>query len=247
MTGELEDRVAIVTGGGGGIGAAIVRRYAEAGARVAVLDLDVGAARSVSEATRGAEAFGLDVADVEAHHAVLDAVEDRMGPASVLVNNAGVGTHADVLDVTPEQWDRVHSVNARGTFFFMQEFARRLVAAGTGGSIINVTSVVADRVWLPSTAYAASKAVVRTFTEYAAAELGRHGIRVNNLCPGPTDTPLSAPRYSDPGFRASLLEAIPLRRIGSTRDLADAALFLASDTSAFTTGTTLYVDGGRHL
>lgn len=250
-SGPLAGRVAVVTGGARGIGAAICQHFAQAGAAVAVVDRDPAPARENADAlvaggTRAA-AFELDVSEVERHDAVLDAVEGALGPIDVLVNNAGIGEHKAFLDVTPQLWDRTHQINARATFFLTQSCAKRLVAAGRPGSIINVTSVVVDRVWLLNSAYAASKAAVRSTTEYAAAELGPHGIRVNNLCPGPTDTPLSAPRYQDPKFRESLLEVVPLKRIGSPDDLARAAVFLASDASAFTTGSTLYVEGGRRV
>lgn len=248
---QLAGRVAVVTGGGRGIGAAICAHLAAAGASVAVVDRDgqLAQARAAELAADGyrAVAVELDVSVVGDHDAALDEVECELGPVRILVNNAGVGVHAAFLEVTPEDWDRVHALNARGTFFFAQNAARRMVAHGAGGSIINVTSVVAERVWMPNTAYAASKAAVRTVTEYGAAELGRFGIRVNNLCPGPTDTPLSAPRYLDPEFRKSMLEVLPLGRIGSPDDLGRAAVFLAGDDSSFTTGSTLFVEGGRRV
>ncbi|HWH97702.1 MAG TPA: SDR family NAD(P)-dependent oxidoreductase [Pseudolysinimonas sp.] len=247
----LEGRVALVTGAGRGIGAAIAEQFAEAGAAVVVADRDAPLAESsaarIAEGGARVLPLVLDIADVASHAAAVSRIESEFGGLDVLVNNAGVGPHAAFLEVTPELWDEVHSINARGTFFLTQHVAARMVEQGRGGSIINVTSVVADRVWLASTAYAASKAAVRTVTEYAAAELGPHGIRVNNLCPGPTDTPLSAPRYRDPEYRASILEVVPLRRIGTPMDLARAALFLASDQSSFTTGSTLYVEGGRRV
>lgn len=248
MLGRLEDRVCLVTGGGQGIGRAIAELFHAEGAAVAIADRDIERARETAGALgAGAMAVGLDVSVVGSHAAALDAVERELGVASVLVNNAGVGPHAALLDVTPELWDQVHTVNLRGAFFLLQAAARRMVEHGTAGSIINVTSVVADRVWMPSTAYAASKRGLSAVTEYAAAELGPHGIRVNNLAPGPTDTPLSAPRYQDPAFREAMVARLPLGRVGTPRDLAEAALFLASDASAFTTGSTLYVEGGRRV
>ncbi|MBN9173602.1 MAG: SDR family oxidoreductase [Microbacterium sp.] len=247
MAGRMAGTVCLVTGGGQGIGQAIAARLHAEGARVAIADRDLERARDAAAALDGAIAVELDVADLDAHASALDEVERRLGVVGVLVNNAGVGPHSALLDVTPDLWDTVHSVNLRGAFFLLQAVARRMVAHGIAGSIVNVTSVVADRVWMPSTAYAASKRALATVTEYAAAELGPHGIRVNNLCPGPTDTPLSAPRYQDPAFREAMVARLPLGRVGTPGDLAEAALFLASDSSAFTTGSTLYVEGGRRV
>jgi 3-oxoacyl-[acyl-carrier protein] reductase len=227
-----------------------VRFHAE-GALVAVVDRDGDAAAQVARGLdpqgQTAVAVTLDVADIGAHDAALDQIESRLGAIRGLVNNAGVGPHAAFLDVTADLWDQVHAVNLRGAFFLAQSVARRMVESRVPGSIVNVTSVVADRVWMPSTAYAASKAALAAVTAYGAAELGRHGIRMNSLAPGPTDTPLSAPRYRDPSFRAELLARLPLGRVGSPEDLAQAALFLMSDASAFTTGSTIYVDGGRRV
>jgi NAD(P)-dependent dehydrogenase (short-subunit alcohol dehydrogenase family) len=251
VTGRLEGRVCIVTGAGRGIGEAVAARLHGEGAAIAVIDRDGDAAAQVARELdpTGETTIGipLDVTDIAAHDAALDLIESRVGVIRGLVNNAGVGPHAAFLDVTPELWDQVHAVNLRGAFFLAQSVARRMVTSGLPGSIVNITSVVADTVWMPSTAYAASKAALATVTEYGAAELGRHGIRVNNLAPGPTDTPLSAPRYEEPSFRADLLARLPLGRVGRPEDLAEAALFLISDASAFTTGSTLYVDGGRRV
>lgn len=249
--GVLAGRVAIVTGGASGIGEAIARRFAREGAAVAIVDQHATAADAAAARLRAAggdvAAFELDVSHVERHGALLELVEERFGTVGILVNNAGIGPHASFLATTPELWDRVHAVNVRGSVFLMQRVAERLIAAGRPGSIINVTSVVVERPWLQNTAYAAAKGALAKVGEYAAAELGPHGIRVNSLAPGPTDTPLSASAYRDPAFREQLLAAIPLRRIGTPDDLADAALFLASDASAFTTGQTLHVDGGRRI
>lgn len=246
---RLQDAVALVTGGGSGIGRAICIRFAAEGAKVAVVDRDNTAAQAaateVSRAGGSAVAIEHDIADVAAQPRVFDAIEMQFGCVTILVNNAGIGEHRPFLEVTPELWDRHHEINARGTFFLMQEGARRMIAAGRGGSIINVTSVVAERPWLHNTAYAASKAAVRIATAYAATELGPYGIRVNNLAPGPTDTPLSAPRYMDTDYRRDILNSVPLGRLGTPDDLANAALFLASDHASFITGVTLAVDGGR--
>lgn len=251
MSQALAGKTAIVTGGARGIGAAICEHFVSAGAKVAILDRDGAAAEAHARQLQAdggrAAAFELDISRVDQHAVALDVLEAELGSVEILVNNAGIGEHQAFLEVTPDLWDRTHQINARGTFFLMQECARRMIAAGISGSIINVTSVVVDRVWLLNSAYAASKAAVRSATEYAAAELGPHGIRVNNLCPGPTDTPLSAPRYQDPAFRESLLEVVPLKRIGTPDDLAHAAVFLASNASSFTTGSTLYVEGGRRV
>lgn len=245
---ELNGKIALVTGGGSGIGEGICHGFAEAGASVAVVDRNGDAAarvaNEISDHGVRTTAVPFDVTAVEAIDEMLAAVEAEIGQLNVLVNNAGVAKYQEFLDVAPADWDWIHGVNARGAFFMMQRVAARMVRTSSGGSIINITSVAADIPWQPNPAYGPSKAALKHATKFAATALGEHGIRVNNLCPGPTETPLTAQFYDDE-LRERFLKLLPLSRLGKPEDLANAAVFLASDRSGFTTGSTVYVEGGR--
>src|SRR5262245_24803867 len=187
---RLDGRAAVVTGAAAGIGRAIARRLAAEGAPVGVADVDAGRAaetvRQVREAGGTAEAFSVDLASTDSISALVEAAVARFGRVQILVNDAGVNGSLSLLEVTPEEWDRVLGINARGTFFCLQAFARHMGDSG-GGRIISISSIAAKGFRRSgSVAYAASKSAVIAMTRFAALHLGPHGINVNAVCSGPT-------------------------------------------------------------
>lgn len=244
---EVSGKVAVVTGGAGGIGAAIVSHLAEAGAAVALWDLDENAAtRAASsiDAERPVIGLGVDVTDPGRVDAGVSAVEERLGAIDILVNNAGVDVIGPFLDSDERAWDRVIAVNLTGTILCCHRVARSMVDRG-GGAIVNIGSD-AGRVGSSGEAvYSATKGGVIAFTKALARELARSGVRVNCVCPGPTDTPLlDQLARTDQALYGALARAIPMRRIAQPSDIAPAVLFLASDGAAYVTGQTLSVSGG---
>jgi NAD(P)-dependent dehydrogenase (short-subunit alcohol dehydrogenase family) len=246
---RLAERVAIVTGGGSGLGRAIALAYAREGAHVAVVDRDYEAAAAVAAMVEGAgrRALGLqaDVARVaDGADAVARVVAD-FGRVDVLVNSAGVSSNAPFLEATEDSFERVIQVDLKGTFFFGQAVARQMVQQG-GGVIINVASQSgAAYVEGLSAEYHAAKAAVMQLTRVMAVELGPHGVRVNALAPALMLTPLTQPRWDTvPAMREYHLAKLPIGRVGQPEDVAGPAVFLASDEAAYLTGHTLFVDGG---
>lgn len=249
---DLTDRVALVTGAGSGFGRAIARRFAEAGARIAVhyrgsrdgaqAVVEEIRARSSTGASRGeARAFGADlVRDGEAARLV-DEVVEAFGRLDVLVNNAGAYPLTDLLDVTAALWDEVLAANLKSALLCLQAAARHMSAAG-GGVVVNVTSIQAFRPAPGLAAYSAAKAGLEMFTRSAAVELGPSGVRVNAVAPGLIWR--EGIEGAWPDGVARYRAAAPLRRLGQPDDVADACLFLASPAARFVTGTTLVVDGG---
>jgi len=244
---RLAERTALVTGGASGIGAATCRRLAAEGARVAVTDVDVDAARRIADEI-DSEAYELDVRSDDLIHAAVEATERDLGPIDVLVNNAGYDEWGWFTDTHPALWDRVLAVNLRGVIAVthrvlpgMQERRR--------GRIVN-TSSEAGRVGSSgSAAYSAAKAGVIGFTKTIAVENGRYGITCNAVAPGPIETPLlmGAPeRLGDVGKRLveTMVGATTLRRLGQPEEVAAAIAFLASDDASYVTGQALGVSGG---
>jgi NAD(P)-dependent dehydrogenase (short-subunit alcohol dehydrogenase family) len=248
---SLDNKIALVTGAGSGIGAAIARTFAEAGARVFVTDRDEAAGRSVAAeivASGGsAEFLALDVSDEAQCENVARTVLANAGQLDILVNNAGVGHVGTMVNTTGADFDRVFAVNTRGVFnvtraFFPSMLARR------HGVIVNIASIggvlgVRDRL-----AYTASKHAVVGLTRAMALDHARDGIRVNAICPGRVETPFVAARLAeaaDPvATRAEMTATQPMGRMGTPEEIAAAALYLASDEAAFVTGATLCPDGG---
>jgi NAD(P)-dependent dehydrogenase (short-subunit alcohol dehydrogenase family) len=194
----------------------------------------------------GAAAVALDVADPAAIPAAFDAAEAALGPVSILVNNAGVASTAPSLEATRADWDRVIGIDLTAAFFVAQEAARRMRAAGNGGAIVNVASILGHRVAPGLAAYAAAKGGLEQVTRTLALELARWGIRVNALAPGYVETDINRAFFAtEAGARVA--GRIPQRRIGRPEDLSGPLLLLASPAGAHMTGATLVVDGGHSI
>lgn len=246
MAEDFAGKVAVVTGGGNGIGAATCRAFAAQGARVAVLDRDASAAESVAGgiADRGgnATAHAVDVADRAAFHVAATKIAEAAGGIDVLVNGAGTTVRQLIRDMRPEDWDRVIAVNLTGAFNGIQAVLPHM--RRRGGAIINVASIAGQRISFGGTAnYSASKAGLLGLTRHAAYELAPDGIRVNAVCPGPTATAFGGAIPSEE-TKAVRAQKIPLGRMCEPEDIADPILFLAGPAARMITGVALTVDGG---
>ena len=249
--GRLQDRVAVITGGGGGIGGASSARFAQEGARVAVLDRDLAAAQAVVQRITGsggtAVAVECDITSRASVDAALAKVKAQCGPIDILVNNAGWDVFSPFMKTTPDQWDRIIAINLTGALHMHHAVLPGMIERRQG-RIVNIASD-AGRVGSSGEAvYAACKAGLIGFSKTIAREHSRHNITVNVVCPGPTDTALFEDYKKGAGNPEKLVEAfvrsIPLGRIGRPDDLPGAILFFASDDAAFVTGQVLSVSGG---
>lgn len=252
-------RIALVTGGAGGLGLATARQFARDGMTVVVADVQEEAARRAAETLegRGHRGIGLDVSDERAVVAAFDTIEREVGPIAVLGHFAGImgaggtATGITLIESTLEDWERVHAVNARGTFLCVREMARRRSARPADhGRIITVSSTAAQTGGIQSGAtYSASKGAVLGLTRAAARDLARFGITVNAIAPGPIDTPMltQATGATAQGEKYRKLEAVPLGRVGRPEEIAAAASFLASVGAGYITGATIDVNGGLHI
>lgn len=238
---RLDGQVAVVTGASGGIGRATLAALREAGARVAGIDLDPsGFVDLLGESDVAAAA---DVRDPEAVRAAFALIADRLGPPTVLVNNAGVAARSPVLETAAAEWDRVLAINLRGALLCSQAVAPAMLAAGKG-SIVNIASQLAFAVAAERAAYVASKAGLIGLTKVMALEWAERGVRVNAVAPGVTRTPMV--RYLEENQEAgdAFRARIPLGRFAEPDEVALACLYLASDASSYVTGHVLTVDGG---
>ncbi len=254
---KLKDKVAIVTGGARGIGAAIVDRYVAEGARVAVADVAFDHAQETA-CRHGDKAFAvaLDVTNMSSIGSAVEAVVARWGGIDILVNNAAIFDLAPIVEVSEASWDKLFAVNAKGLFFTLQAVARHMIARGRGGKIIDMASQAGRRGEALVSVYCASKAAVVSLTQSAGLDLIKHRINVNGISPGVVDTPmwdqvdaLFAKYEKRPlGEKKRLVgEAVPFGRMGLPDDHTGAAVFLASADSDYVVAQTLNVDGGNWM
>jgi NAD(P)-dependent dehydrogenase (short-subunit alcohol dehydrogenase family) len=250
--GRVDGKVALVAGAGGGIGGAGAEALAREGAAVLCTDIDAEAAEVTAGRIRAAggraAAQGLDVRDRAAVDGAVAAAVREFGRLDILLECAGISHRGNFLQLDLATWERIIAVNLTGMFHLGQAAARQMVQQATGGSgggsIINVTSQLAEVARPERAAYVASKGGGRSLTHAMAVDLAAHGIRVNAIAPGPTLTGLTRASYTDPEARRVTEALIPLGRLGQPDDLAGAVLFLASDESRWVTGSTVTVDGG---
>jgi len=247
MAEDFAGKIALVTGGGNGIGAATCRAFALAGAQVAVLDRDAAAAERVAAEITGsnryAAAYALDVADREAFAGLAEGITEAWGGIDILVNGAGATVRRMIGEMAAEDWDRVIAVNLTGAFNGIRAVLPHMRARG-GGAIVNIASIAGQRISFGGTAnYTASKAGLLGLTRHAAYELAPDGIRVNAVCPGPTATGFGGTMPTEEGKAVRALK-IPLGRMCEPRDIADPILFLSGDGARMITGVALNVDGG---
>ena len=254
---KLENKIALVTGGARGIGAAIADRYVTEGARVAVADISLSNAKETA-VRHGDKAFAvaLDVTKTASVEAAVESVVQRWGGVDILVNNAGVFDMAPIVDVTEASYDKIFAVNVKGLFFTLQVVAKRMIARGQGGKIINMASQAGRRGEALVSIYCASKAAVISLTQSAGLDLIKHRINVNGISPGVVDTPMwtevdalfAKYEHRPLGEKKRLVgEAVPFGRMGLPNDHVGAAVFLASSDSDFVVAQTLNVDGGNWM
>jgi len=247
---RLSGKVALITGGGSGIGKASCLLFAREGAKVVVVDMKKETAQATADeivaAGGDAKAFAADVSKAKDSEAMVAFAEEQYGALHVAFNNAGIFHNDDesVTTTSEEIWNLVIDVNLKGVFLGCKYEIPALLRAG-GGSIINTASFVAIMgAAVPQIAYTASKGGVLAMTREIAVEFARKNIRANSLCPGPVETPLLAELLADPARRNRRLVHIPQGRFAKPEEMANAALFLASDESSFVNGTSFLVDGG---
>jgi len=247
--GQLDQKVAIITGSDSGIGRAIALRFASEGATVVV---NYAYAQDKAEQVRqiieqaGGKTLVIQ-ADVSQYQQVMHLVQrtvEQFGRLDIMVNNAGMEIHAPFLEETEEHFDRVLGVDLKGTFFGAQAAAREMVKRKIAGRIINISSVHEDLPMPGNVPYCCAKGGMRMLTRTICLELAPHKITVNNIGPGAVHTPIDADVEADPEKMGALLREIPLGRIGQPEEIAGLALYLASDSSAYVTGATFFIDGG---
>ncbi len=243
--GVIENKVAVVTGGGGGIGGAIVQRFAREGAKLAVADIDADAAKArVKEvADRGSEAIAI-VADVTKKNSVSDMVKatlERWGKIDILVNVAGGAERKNVVDVTAEEWDRVIDMNLKSVFLCSQAALPTMLKARYG-KIVSISSIYGFTGNATRASYATAKAGVAVFTKSLALEHAKDGININAIAPGRIETPKVRGHYSDEAWAAAEAQ-IPVGHTGKPENIASAAIFLVQDENNYITGQTIHVNG----
>ena len=243
---ELSGKSAVVTGSASGIGREIALVLASGGAVVTVADRNLEGAEAVAGEIRdsggSAHATRVDVSDSGQVEAMVGAAVATCGSLDIFVNVAGFGFNSPIVDMLEEDWDRVLGVNLKGQFLCSQAAARRMIAQGAGGRIVNIASTAANNARYAGGAYCAAKAGVVQLTRVLALELGEYGITVNAVGPGFTETPATV--ESSDEYRSNFLAQVPAGRAGRTTDIANAVRFLASPMAEYISGQVIYVDGG---
>lgn len=249
MPDRLAGKVAAITGASQGIGLAIAQKFALEGADIAFCyrSNKAGADEAVAamqKLGRKAAGYPYDVGKVSDGQRFIAQTVAEFGRIDILVNNAGLERRADFWEATESDFDAVLNVNLKGLFFITQAFVKHRMSAKSGGKIINISSVHEELPFPHFASYCASKGGVKMLTRNLSIELAPLGITVNSIAPGAIETPINKNLLNDPAKLNSLLENIPLKRLGTPDDVADMAVFLASDDSSYATGTTLFLDGG---
>ncbi len=243
---DLSGKVALITGAGRGIGAAIAQAVADSGAQVAVNDIDaVNAEATAQQIGTSARAYPANVADPDAVAHMIAHIHADLGSLDIVINNAGVEYKTNVLDTPVAEWQYTLDVNLSAAFYTSQAAGKLMRAAG-GGVIVNIASIAGHNIPLPNrAAYVASKAGLIGFTRECAREFAAYGIRVNAVCPGVIETPMTAASRSNQAQIEKWLTDIPQGRLGQPEDVSDLVLFLCSDGAAYLTGQAINVDGGK--
>src|SRR5712672_4437739 len=249
MGNRLSGKVVAITGGSQGIGLAIAQRFAEEGADIAFCyrSNKAGAdevAATIQKLGRKAAGFQYDVGVVSDGQKFIAEAVAQFGRIDILVNNAGLERRADFWDATEEDYDAVLNVNLKGLFFITQAFVKHRMQAKAGGKIINISSVHEELPFPHFASYCASKGGIKMLTRNLSIELAPLGITINSIAPGAIETPINKKLLNDPVKLKSVLQNIPLKRLGTPDDVANMAVFLASEESNYATGTTFFVDGG---
>lgn len=244
----LNGKTVLITGASSGLGSHFARTVAAAGARTVLAARRLERLQQLQEEIRStggtACVLPLDVTDAAGVESAYDSAEVQSGGVDILINNSGVALVAPAVDISENDWDRLIDTNLKGAWLMSRGFARRAIARRTGGSIINITSILGRRVAKGVAPYCASKAALEHLTRSLALEWSPHGIRVNSIAPGYFDTEMNRD-FLQSGPGQAMLKRIPQRRAGSLAELDGALLLLASDASSYMSGSTLVVDGGH--
>jgi len=244
---RLQNKVAIITGAGSGMGREEALLFAREGAKVVATDINEAAVQAVAKEIRDAggqaQGFAHNVASEEDWNSIVAKTVETYGKVDVLVNNAGVSLAVGLLDTTIDQWNRVMGINVTGTFLGMKHVVPNMIE-NNGGSVINISSIAGLTGGSGAGAYTASKGAVRMLTKAAAVDYGKHNIRVNSVHPGFIETPMSSDLIKNEQMLQWFLSQTALPRVGGASEVASAVLFLASDDSSYVTGIELPVDGG---